>query len=181
MRALISTGSGDLADLRVGERPDPTAAEGEVVVAVEAASVDFADTLIATGRYQVTVPPPFVPGNNVAGTVVEVGAGVDGLAVGDRVHGMAFVGGFAERVAIAATRLRRTPAGLGPDLACLAGAPYRTAYDALVSTARVLPGEDLVVRRRLRRGRQRRDRDRQGARGARRRLRLDPGEARLLS
>jgi NADPH:quinone reductase len=58
---------------------------------------------------------------------------------------MAFVGSFAERVAVAETSLRPTPPGLRAELACLAGAPYRTAYDALVSTAAVRPGEDLVV------------------------------------
>jgi NADPH:quinone reductase len=145
MRALIADGTADLDSLRVGEWPDPTPGDDQVVVAVEAASVDFVDTLIATGRYQVQVPPPFVPGNNVAGTVTAVGSGASRFAVGDRVHGMAFVGGFAERVAVAESSLRPTPAGLRSDLACLAGAPYRTAYDALASTAKVRPGEDLVI------------------------------------
>jgi NADPH2:quinone reductase len=145
VRALIADGSEDLADLRVGEWPEPIAGDGMVVVEVEAASVDFVDTLSATGRYQVKIPPPFVPGNNVAGTVAEIGSGVAGFEVGDRVHGMAFLGGFAERVAVAAANLRPTPAGLAPDLACLTGAPYRTAYDSLASTAKVRPGEDLVI------------------------------------
>jgi NADPH:quinone reductase len=145
MRALIADGSPDLGALRVGDRPDPEPGDGQALVAVEAASVDFVDTLIATGRYQMKVPPPFVPGNNVAGTVARVGPVSERFVVGDRVHGMAFVGGHAERVAIAESSLRPTPAELSADLACLTGAPYRTAYDSLVSTAMIRPGEDLVI------------------------------------
>jgi NADPH:quinone reductase len=145
VRALIADGSPDLGTLRVGEWAEPTPGEGQVLVAVEAASVDFVDTLIATGRYQLQVPPPFVPGNNLAGTVTALGPGASRFAVGDRVHGMTFVGAHAERVAVAEASLRPTPDGLHAELACLAGAPYRTAYDALVSTAKVRPDEDLVI------------------------------------
>lgn len=145
MRALISHGGEALDNLTVGEVPDPVATADQVLVRVEAASVDHADVLIATGRYQITVPAPFTPGNNVAGRVVGVGAEVTEFAVGDRVHGMAFVGGFAELVALPKGRLRPTPSGLPAEVACLAGAPYRTAYDALVSAAKVRPGETVVV------------------------------------
>ncbi len=145
MRALICDGDGDRRELVVRDVPDPVAGPGQVVVEVHAASVDFVDTLIASGRYQISVPTPFTPGNNVAGVVVEVGPDCASLRVGDRVHGMAFVGGFAERVALSENQLRRTPGGLSAELACLTGVPYRTAYDAVVSTAGVRPGESVVV------------------------------------
>lgn len=80
------------------------------MVAVSTASVDSVDTLIATGRYQIKVPPPFVPGNNFAGTVAETGREVTG--VGDRVHGMALVGAFAEKAAVDQHAVRLTPVGL---------------------------------------------------------------------
>lgn len=55
--------------LSVGEVPDPSASAGQVVVDVEAASVDFVDSLIAAGKCQIPVPTPFTPGNNFAGVV----------------------------------------------------------------------------------------------------------------
>ncbi|MER7362558.1 NADPH:quinone oxidoreductase family protein [Nonomuraea wenchangensis] len=145
MRALLCTDTGDLTSLAVQEVPDPVPGPGQVLVEVRAASVDFVDTLIATGVYQIPVPVPYVPGNNVAGVVAAVGPGCSRFAVGDRVHGMAFIGAFAERVCVPEAQLRPTPAGLSPELACLTGSTYRTAYDALVSTARIEPGEDLVI------------------------------------
>ncbi|MFF0770333.1 NADPH:quinone oxidoreductase family protein [Nonomuraea wenchangensis] len=145
MRALLCTDTSDLTSLAVQEVPDPSPGPGQVLVEVEAASVDFVDTLIATGVYQIPVPVPYVPGNNLAGVVAAVGPGCSRFAVGDRVHGMAFIGAFAERVCVSEAQLRPTPGGLSPDLACLTGSTYRTAYDALVSTARIEPGEDLVI------------------------------------
>lgn len=58
---------------------------------------------------------------------------------------MSFIGAFAERVAVPEAQLRLTRDGLRPDLACLTGSTYRTAYDALVSTARVASGDDVVI------------------------------------
>ncbi|GAA4989103.1 NADPH:quinone oxidoreductase family protein [Yinghuangia aomiensis] len=145
MRALRCEGPGGLADLGVRDVLDPEPGPGQVLLDVRAASVDFVDTLIADGRYQLRVPVPFTPGNNVAGVVTAVGPDCTRFAVGDRVHGMAFVGAFAERVRVPEAQLRATPDGLGHDLACLAGSNYRTAYDTLVSTARVRPGENVVI------------------------------------
>jgi NADPH2:quinone reductase len=119
--------------------------DGQVVVDVTAASVDFVDTLIAGGRYQIRVPVPFTPGNNLAGVVSEIGPNCTRFAVGDRVHGTARVGAFAERVAVSEMTLRPTPDALTDELACIAGTSYRTAYDALASTARVRSGEDVVI------------------------------------
>ncbi|MFC4469830.1 NADPH:quinone oxidoreductase family protein [Streptomyces xiangluensis] len=145
MRALLCTDTGDLAGLIVDEVPAPVPGPDQVLVKVEAASVDFVDTLIATGGYQIPVPVPFTPGNNLAGRVVAVGPGASRFEVGDRVHGMAFIGAFAELAIVAESSLRPTPEGLSADLACLTGSTYRTAYDALTSTARLKPGEDLVI------------------------------------
>ncbi|WP_328353124.1 NADPH:quinone oxidoreductase family protein [Mycobacterium sp. NBC_00419] len=144
MRALLCKGE-DLTSLTVAEVDDPTPGPGQVLVQVHAASVDFVDTLVIRGQYQIPVPRPFVPGNNVAGVVVELGPGCSRFSVGDRVHGMAFVGAYAERAVLSETQLRLTPDGLSADLACLTGAPYRTAYDAIVSKGRLRSGESLVV------------------------------------
>jgi NADPH2:quinone reductase len=66
-------------------------------VGVEAAAVNDPDVFLVAGNDQVAVPPPFVPGSEFAGRVVEVGPGVDGIAVGDRVTGSAMVGAFAPK------------------------------------------------------------------------------------
>ena len=144
MRALLCKDE-DLQSLTVGEVDDPTPGPGQVLVEVQAASVDFVDTLIIQGRYQIPIPRPFVPGNNLAGVVVAREPGCSRFGVGDRVHGMAFVGAYAERVAVGEDQLRPTPDGLSADVACLTGAPYRTAYDAIVSKGQLRAGENLVV------------------------------------
>lgn len=145
MRGLYCSSVDSLAGLSIRDLPDPVPDSGQVVVAASVASVDYADTLIATGRYQIKVPPPFVPGNNFAGVVTEVGAEVTSVAVGDRVHGMALVGAFAEKVVVDQHAVRKTAAGLSDELACLTGSGYRTAYDALISTAHVQSGENVVI------------------------------------
>ena len=145
MRALRCADKGGPASWTLEDVPDPRAGEGQMVVEVQAASVEFVDTLIATGKYQIPVPMPFTPGNNLAGVVSEAGAGCSRFAVGDRVHGMAFIGAFAQRATVAEVMLRPTPDGLSAESACLTGSTYRTAYDALVSTASVQPDEKVVV------------------------------------
>jgi len=72
-------------------------------------------------------------------------AGSGQVVVRDRVHGMAFVGAFAELAAVIQAQLTKPPDDLPYEYACLAGVPYRTAYDALFTTAGLRPGEDLVV------------------------------------
>jgi NADPH2:quinone reductase len=145
MKALRCEDTAGLGGLAVRAIPDPAPGPGQVVVEVKAASVDFVDTLIATGRYQIPLPVPFTPGNNLAGVVREVGPDCRRFTVGDRVHGMAFVGAFAERAAVDETRLRATPDDLPCEYACVTGSTYRTAYDALGTTAALKPGENLVI------------------------------------
>lgn len=145
MKALICNEATAPMHLTVTDVPDPVATHRQVIVEVHAASVDFVDTLIASGKYQIPVPTPFIPGNSVAGVVVEVGAGVERFAVGDRVHAMVFIGAYAEKVAVHEAQLRATPDGLGSDMACLTGSTYRTAYDTLVTTGKVDSGDDVVI------------------------------------
>jgi NADPH2:quinone reductase len=145
MEALLCQDTSSLDTLAVRQIPDPVAGPGQVVVEVKAATVDFVDTLIATGRYQIPLPVPFTPGTNLAGVVAEVGPGCVRFKAGDRVHGMTFSGAFAERALVSEAQLRPTPDILSFEHACVTGASYRTAYDALRSTAAVQPGENLVI------------------------------------
>jgi NADPH2:quinone reductase len=125
--------------------PAPDLGAGQVRVRVSAAALNFPDLLLVADRYQLSVPPPFVPGSEFAGTVAEVAAGVTSVAVGDRVTGTCLVGAFAEEVVVAAPALAPIPAGVGDRLAAGFGVAHRTAYHVLRSVARVQPGEELVV------------------------------------
>jgi len=93
-------GGEDLLEVR-DDWPSPECGPGQVRVAVEAASVNFPDVLLIRDQYQIKREPPFVPGNEVAGVVAEVGDGVTDVAVGDRVLGLVGTGGFAEEAVIA--------------------------------------------------------------------------------
>jgi NADPH2:quinone reductase len=129
----------------VDDVPEPVAGDGEVVVDVHAASLNFPDALLVVGRYQVSIPPPFTPGSDFAGVVRSIGPGARGVAPGDRVYGTVFVGAFAERVRAGTGALRPLPDGV--DFAAAAAFPtaYHTAYDALRTTAALQHGETLVV------------------------------------
>lgn len=79
----------------------PTPSTGEVLVKVDAAGVNFPDALICEGKYQFQPPYPFVPGGEVAGTIVQVGPGVKKWKQGDRVAALTGWGGFQEYIVVA--------------------------------------------------------------------------------
>jgi NADPH2:quinone reductase len=129
----------------VGEVPDPVPSEGQVVVDVAAAAVNFPDVLVVADKYQIHIPVPFTVGSEFAGTVRSVGEGVDGLSVGDRVMGSALFGAFAEQIAVPSRSLRTVDPAVGLTTAAASGVAHFTAYHALRSVARVQPGEWAVV------------------------------------
>jgi NADPH2:quinone reductase len=125
--------------------PDPVPSEGQVVVEVAAAAVNFPDVLLVADRYQIHIPVPFTVGSEFAGTVRAVGAGVDGVAVGDRVMGSTLFGAFAEQIAVPASSLQLVDPAVEFATAAASGVAHATAYHALRSVARVQPGEWAVV------------------------------------
>ncbi len=145
MRAVVCHEYGPPSSLVVEEHPDPAPAHDGVVVAVEAAGVNFVDGLFVGGRYQIKPPLPFVPGNEVAGTIVEVGGGVEGWQVGDRVLASVGLGGFASAVAVAAEAISPVPQGMSAGAAAAFTQSYCTALFALRDRARIRPGEQLLV------------------------------------
>ena len=88
VRAAVCPAYGPPDVVRIEELPTPAVAAGQVRVRVGAAAVNFPDVLLIANQYQVSVPPPFVPGSEFAGTIVETGEGTEGFAVGDRVTGI---------------------------------------------------------------------------------------------
>jgi NADPH2:quinone reductase len=144
MRALVCTAL-DGESLALGELPDPTPGPGQVLLAVKAAGVNFADTLMVRGQYQEKPELPFAPGLEAAGEVLEVGAGVGRVKPGDRVMALAGHGAFAERLVVGEADLFPMPDGL--DYATAAGfaVTYGTAHGALRWHADLQPGETLMV------------------------------------
>jgi NADPH2:quinone reductase len=128
--------------VRIEERGDPTLEPGQVLVRVHAAAVNFPDVLLIANRYQISVPPPFVPGSEFAGVIVDVGTG---FSVGERVTGTGLFGAFAETVAAPAAGLSRIPVGVDASTAAAFGVAHRTAHHTLKSVARVSPGDELIV------------------------------------
>lgn len=127
------------------ELPSPALAEGQVRVQVTAAAVNFPDVLLVAGKYQVTVPPPFVPGSEFAGVIAEISRGTVDFAVGDRVTGTAMFGAFAEEVCAGIAGVARIPDGIDAPTAAASGVAFRTAYHALRSTAQIRSSDDIVV------------------------------------
>jgi NADPH:quinone reductase len=145
MKAVLCKVYGPPDTLVVEDVPPPTAGRGMVRIGVHAAGVNFPDVLIIKGEYQFKPAPPFSPGAEVAGEVLEVGEGVDSFAVGDRVIAMTGWNGFAEEVAVTADRCLRMPGSM--DYATGAGfsMTYGTSYHALVDRGRLRAGETLLV------------------------------------
>jgi NADPH:quinone reductase len=107
--------------------------------------VNFPDVLLIANEYQISVPPPFVPGSEFAGVIVETGEGTEGFAVGNRVTGTGLYGAFAEEVVAPTAGLMRIPDGIDEPTAAAFGVAYRTAYHTLRSMAHVQEGDELIV------------------------------------
>lgn len=145
MKALLCTHYGPPDDLVLTDVPDPTAADGEVVVRIHAAALNFFDTLIIAGKYQVKPPFPFSPGAECAGVVESVGTAVTTLKVGDRVLAYSRYGAAREKIALPAAQVVRIPAGLDFDHAAGLCVTYGTSYYALKNRAGLKAGETLAV------------------------------------
>ncbi|MEV0810445.1 NADPH:quinone oxidoreductase family protein [Micromonospora sp. NPDC050200] len=142
---MLCRALGGPENLVEAEVPDPVAGPGQVVVNVRSAGVNFPDGLIVAGTYQTKPALPFSPGCEVAGTVRAVGAGVTGLAPGDRVAAFCGIGGYAEQVAVAAERVHRIPDGMELDHAAAFPVVYGTSFHGLVDRARLRTDETLLV------------------------------------
>jgi len=145
MRAVVCRELGPPEKLQLEEWVDPQPAAGEVVVEVEACGVNFVDALMAQGLYQVRPEPPFVPGSEVSGTVCQLGEGVEGVALGDRVVAMPGLNGFAEKVKARASSLIPIPEGLDMATAACFVQSYCTALFALDRRGQLQQGETVLV------------------------------------
>lgn len=143
MRALICDGYDGIDALRVGELADPTPGTDELLIEVEAATVNFADTLTVAGLYQVRPPTPFAPGQELAGTVVESRSAA--FDIGDRVTAFTYSGAMAERAAVPTVSAIRLPDDIASDVGSTIPIAYGTSYHALVDRGGLRADETLLV------------------------------------
>ena len=145
MKALLCEAYGPPSSLSVGEIDDPVPGQGEVVIDVKAAGMNFFDTLIIEGKYQYKPEFPFSPGAEVSGVASALGPGAEGVAVGDRVAAHMFYGGCREKVVVDATRALPLPERVSFEQGAGLIITYGTTIHALRDRADLQPGETLAV------------------------------------
>ena len=145
MRAVVCSALGDIDGLVVRDVPEPELRRGCVRIAVQAAGLNFADTLIVAGKYQVKPPLPFSPGFEVAGEVLECGDDVRGCRPGDRVTALLDWGGFAEQAIASEDNVFVLPAAVDPVIAAAFPVAYGTSHFGLKVKAGLRTGETLLV------------------------------------
>ena len=127
------------------ELPTPTPKEGEALIEIKAASLNFPDLLIVQNKYQIKPPLPFVPGSEFSGVVQALGPGVTHLQVGQHVVCMPGVGGFATHAVVPAAQCLPLPAGFSHVDAAAFVMIYATSHHALVDRAQLEARETVLV------------------------------------
>jgi NADPH:quinone reductase len=145
MKAILCNRFGGPDDLQLGELLDPKPGPGEAVVRVKAAALNFFDTLIIAGKYQVKPDFPFSPAAEFSGVVESIGDGVTLVAPGDRVAASTRYGAAREMIAVPADRLTKLPAKLGFEQAAGLIVTYGTTLHGLKDRANLKAGETLAV------------------------------------
>jgi NADPH:quinone reductase len=144
MRAVVVTGHGGSEVLETREEPEPAAGEGQLLVDVEAAGVNFRDVYERQGGGYGR-DAPFVAGVEGAGTVAAVGSGVQAFAPGDRVGWVSAPGSFAERAVVDADDAVPVPDGISGELAGAVLLQGMTAHYLALDTHPVQAGDTVVV------------------------------------
>lgn len=131
--------------LKWTELPTPEPKAGEVLIEIQAASLNFPDLLIVQNKYQMKPPLPFVPGSEYAGVVRAVGEGVKHLRAGQSVACLSGTGGFATHVVAPAALCMPLPPGFPPVDAAAFIMIYATSWHALMDRAALKAGETVLV------------------------------------
>jgi NADPH:quinone reductase-like Zn-dependent oxidoreductase len=145
MRAVVITKHGGPGVLQVQESPDPDLGPGEVRIAAAACGVNFADVMARMGLYPDAPKPPCVIGYEVAGTILELGEGVEGFSHGQRVVAGTRFGGYASQVVVGASDVVPLPDGLTFEQGAAIPVNYATAWAGLVGYGNLQPGERVLV------------------------------------
>lgn len=135
----------DLGSLRLEEAPDPRPAAGEVLIHVAATALNRSDILQVKGHYPAPAGASPVLGLEVAGTIIEVGPGVEDFEIGDNVCALVNGGGFAQLAAVPASMLLRLPERLSFTKAAAIPEVWLTAYHALQKIAGITNGQTVLI------------------------------------
>lgn len=145
MKAVVAEKLGEPEVLRYVDVERPSPGEGQVLVEVEAAGINYADTMRRRDQYLTRQRFPFTPGSEVAGTVVEVGEGVENASEGDRIVTLLDTGGYADFAVAPATSLIPLPDNLGFDEAAAVPLQGLTAYHVIKTSGALKEGESVLV------------------------------------
>jgi NADPH:quinone reductase-like Zn-dependent oxidoreductase len=145
MRTVEITKHGGPEVFKIVERPDPELLPGCVRIEVAACGINFADVMARIGVYPDAPKPPCVVGYEVAGTVVELGPGVEGLEHGQRVLASTVFGGYASVVSVAERDCVLLPERLSFEQGAAIPVNYATAWAALVGYGSLQPGERVLI------------------------------------
>ena len=143
MRAIQIKTTGGPEVMEVVDRPTPTPGAGQVLVKIEASGVNFIDTYLREGRYPAELP--FIPGQEAAGTVAELGAGVSGFAVGDRVAWNGTRGTYADYACAPAAELLKIPDGISTLQAAAVLLQGLTAHYLSHDTYAISAGDIVLI------------------------------------
>ncbi len=132
-------------DLKIDEVERPKPQAGQVLVKVRNAALNFPDLLLIAGKYQAKPPLPFTPGLEVAGTIDEIGPGVSGFTVGQRVIALVDMGGFAEYALAPVQSVQLLPDSMSDEEGAAFGLVYLTSYLGLVHRGELRAGETVLI------------------------------------
>ncbi|MDQ1255687.1 MAG: Quinone oxidoreductase [Candidatus Hydrogenedentes bacterium] len=144
MKSVIATQFGGPEVLEVRDVPVPEPGEGEVLVKVKAAGVNYADIMQREGRYPGGPRPPFAVGFEIAGMVERLGPGVTEWQIGDAVMGFC-TGGYSEYAIASAAGLMQKPHKMDFAHAVAIPCQYLTAYHALLTLGKLTAGETVLI------------------------------------
>ena len=147
MKAIRIHSFGPTEDvLQYEEVPVPEPKRGEVLIKIEAASLNRADLSLRKGAYRISPDQlPVIPGREFAGTIAKIGDGVNEFSVGERVVGYPSLGGYAEYATAKASEVRRVPNGLTSTQAAALPTAYLTAWFGLKTDGNLKAGDWLLV------------------------------------
>ncbi|MGF1473632.1 MAG: zinc-binding alcohol dehydrogenase family protein [Rubrobacteraceae bacterium] len=145
MKAILVEEFGEPEVLRYADVERPAPGEGEILVEVRSAGINYADTMRRRNQYLIPQELPFVPGSEVAGVVAEVGENVEVVSTGDGVVSLVGTGGYAGYAVAPARALIPLPEGLDFDEAAAVPLQGLTAYHILKTSGALQPGESVLV------------------------------------
>jgi len=147
MRRVVYTKRGGMNAIEILESPTPSPGEGEVLIEVHRAGINFADLMMRQGLYSPVPPFPFTPGYEISGVVRKLGEGVEGtgLVIGDRVVSLCGMGGYSEQIVALAERCFKLPESISFDQGAALPVIYLTAHHMLVYLGNFQRGETMLV------------------------------------